>query len=678
MLLRVIIPNGQTKIVISESVPKNFIGRRVIIRSFGKGNFLTGIVAGKTEGKPEGEVLCFPDSLPLILPHAFEIAKELERKSKDFYTKILWDFLPSHFDWYEEEFVYLRRSEIKFADKKTLELLEFLKKKGKVSYEILRQKYTWNLIHLLSEKKIIEKKSEWRIPDIEEEVFTLSVPIDGILKEVKSEEKRKLIEFIEKNPLSSREDIKNAGFKTQHLRELVKKGIVKKLKLPIQRLLRVDIKTEEEVLKKEGNRILITGSYEFVFKKIKDVLDKNLKNKKNSLIISTDDEELKETLRRLKEIYGEKVVEITSRVSPKRLFKNWFKAYEEGYVFVGKYKAVFLPFVKLDSVILLNELRNTRYPVNNIDIRGALYYLSKLKGAELIFCSPNYSIESYYLLKKGFFKEFISEDFKPEVKIFKVKEEVISERTYKEIEKNKEKRVLFVIPREGYGYLYCPRCESLAECPVCETFLIYSKEKDSVFCRFDKRHYKNKERVCPVCSGNTEVVSVGIEKVKEVVYKTFGKKGNFFFSTYPKWTETYDVVVLIDGERFLNYPSFRARERLLYFFSTLYRIAKEKLIIQARNLTDEEIKKLESGDIKELYEKELKRRKEEHLPPYGHVVIIESEKDISEVVREKLSEKFETVYDPRTGIWSYLVKVKEIKLVRNKLRELKKFNVIIY
>ncbi|GAB6064985.1 primosomal protein N' [Aquifex pyrophilus] len=650
----------------------------MIIRNYENGKFITGIVIGKATGEAEGEVLCFPDPLPFVLPHAFEVARELEKKSTDFYTKILWDFLPSQFDWYEEEFVYLKRQNLKSVDPETLKLVEFLRNKERVPYEILKKSFSWKLIHFLSEKKIIEKKKEWIIPDITEEAFLLAVPVEKAIKGLRSEEKKRLIEFIEKNPLSSREDIRNAGFETAYLGELVKKGILRKVRLPVQRLLKIKAKSDDEVIKREKERILITGTYEFVFKKIREITDKNLKNKKNTLIISTDDGELRETVRRLKKLYGEKVIEISSRVTLKRLFKNWFKAYEDGYVFVGKYKAIFLPFIRLESIMLLNELRNTRYPINNLDIRGALYHLSKLKGAHLIFCSPNYSLESFYLLKRGFFKEFISEEYKPEVKVFKVKEEIISEETYKEIEKNKEKNILFIIPREGYGYLYCPRCESLAECPKCGTFLVYSKERGLVFCRLNASHYKSEKKSCPVCFGKTEVVSVGIEKVKEVIYKNFGKRKNFFFSTSPEWTKAYDVVVLIDGERFLNYPSFRARERLLYFFSTLYRIAKEKLIIQTRNLTDEEIKNLESKKLEKLYEEELKRRKEENLPPYGHVVIIESERDASELIREKVAEKFEAIYDPRTGIWSYLVKVKELKLVREKLRKVKGFNVIMY
>ena len=98
MLLKVVIPNGQIRLLEWDGIPENPLGFRVLFRA--KGSGLTGIVVGYGEGKPEGKVYSFPDKLPIVLSHHIEIAKELSFHYLELYGKILWDFIPSVFDWF--------------------------------------------------------------------------------------------------------------------------------------------------------------------------------------------------------------------------------------------------------------------------------------------------------------------------------------------------------------------------------------------------------------------------------------------------------------------------------------------------------------------------------------------------------------------------------------------------
>jgi len=670
VFIKAVLANGQYRLLKWEENVQNPVGYRVLFRTKdGKG--LTGIVVGSGEGKPQGEVISFPDKLPLVLPRSIELVKDLAYHYLEPLGKILWDFIPSIFDWYEEEVVFLAPRSFKGLDRKSLEIVEYLKKKKKVRYELLKKRFSSSHLRLLLEHKILIKKKEWIIPKIEEEIFKLNLPLEKALNKVRSEEKKELILYLYENPFATKEEMIKRGFKISHINDLVRRGILKKEKEYNIYTKNFSISHKRKILvRKKGNEI-ISGSFEFVLERVLKIAEKNAATGKNTLILVPNRDELFSLISHLSGELGDRIIEISSRISSKKLYKNWFKAYEKGYVFLGSFKAVLLPVMDLESIIFFNELSNTRFPVNNIDLRRVAYILSKKTGAELIFATPYYTLESFYLLGKKLFRKE-EEKFKPNVHIVERKNEIITEDTFNFLKSIKEDKVLFVVLKQGYSYLYCPRCESVAECPECGTFLTYSKEKELIFCSNKKSHYRTQEKLCPSCGNKLEEMGFGIERAKETIERLFGKRDNLSFTTFPSWKESWEHVIILNADSVLSVPSYKSKEKFISLIALALRVAKKTLLIQTGLLSKDEKEILRRKNLEALYEKELKDRERNNLPPFSRLVVIESKHDISKILKEKVSENFGMIYDDKRNLWIYMLSAKSSNGILNKLRELKR------
>lgn len=670
MLIKVALANGQYRLLKCEENVQSPIGYRVLFRTKdGKG--LTGIVVGSGEGKPQGKVISFPDKLPLVLPHSIELVKDLAHHYLEPLGRILWDFIPSIFDWYEEEVIYLAPRSFKGLDRESLEIVEYLKKKKKVKYELLKKRFSPNHLRLLLEHKILIRKKEWIIPKIEEEVFKLNLSLEEALNKVRSEEKKELILYLYENPFATKGELIRKGFKISHINDLVKRGILKKDKEYGIHTKNFSISPERKILvRKKGNEI-ISGSFEFVVERILKIVERNVAIGKNTLILVPNRDELIDLISRLSSKLGYRVIEISSRISPKKLYENWFKAYEKGYVFLGSFKAILLPVTALESIIFFNELSNTRFPINNIDLRRVAYILSKKTGAELIFATPYYTLESFYLVGKKLFKKE-EEKFRANVHVVERKNEIITEETFNFLKSIEGDDVLFVVLKQGYSYLYCPRCESIVECPECGTFLTYSKEKELIFCSNKKSHYKTQEKLCPSCGNRLEEMGFGIERAKETIERLFGKRDNFSFTTFPSWKDSWEHVIILNADSVLSVPSYKSKEKFISLIALALRVAKKTLLIQTGLLSEEEKEILRRKNLETLYEKELKDRERNNLPPFSKLIFIESKYDISKILKEKVNENFGMIYDDKRNLWIYMLSTKDSNGILKKLRELKR------
>ena len=668
MLLKVVLPNGQTKLLEWDGLPANPLGFRVIFKLRGIGK--TGIVVGFGEGEPDGRVLFFPDKLPLVHSVHIEVAKELSEHYLELYGKLLWDFIPALFYWYEDVMVSVAINKPLGLDRKSRKVWEYVHQRKEVSYDLLKERFGTELVRALIKLKILKKYKKWIYKDVSEEIYSLAFPYEEALRRAKTKRQKELVEFLEEKRFATREEIKEAGFSLRSLQSLLSAGIVK-LYRDYPRVLRSIPLSQKVVFKPQKGRFIFSFPYTAALRRSLDIIHKNLSEGKSTLLLFTERHELFEVSEELYSHFGDRVVEISSRVPPKRLYENWFRARERGVVVVGSFKAAFTPVKNLESIVLFNELGNTRLITNGVDLRRVAYLLSKNTGASLEFHTPFYTLESYYGVKKGVFvlKE---EDFEAEVQIFKRKEEILSEELYKVIKERENESFLFLVNKTGYSYLYCPRCDGLVECPECGTFLTYSKEKEKVFCTRKPSHYRSANKVCPRCEGEAQELGFGIEKARKVIETLFGKKDNWEFATSPDWKKSFENVVILNADNILSVPSYKSYERFLEFVAHALRCAKKRLLLQTTGtLGDKELKLIERKKFRKLYETELLRRKKEELPPFVRLALIESSEEIDELLRSKVSEDFAKVYDPKGKVWQYLLKIRN-KAVLNRLREIKK------
>jgi len=142
----------------------------------------------------------------------------------------------------------------------------------------------------------------------------------------------------------------------------------------------------------------------------------------------------------------------------------------------------------------------------------------------------------------------------------------------------KGKKILLLVPKQGYSYVFCPRCEDLVQCATCGTFMTYSRRRDEVYCT--ACGYRQGDINCAGCGGDLEELGFGIEKVVAAVEESVGLAEDFSFSTYPDWGEEFDVTVVVSADSLLSLPTYRAREELFLYLCRAILCAKEETLVQ--------------------------------------------------------------------------------------------------
>ena len=236
--------------------------------------------------------------------------------------------------------------------------------------------------------------------------------------------------------------------------------------------------------------------------------------------------------------------------------------------------------------------------------------------------------------------------------------EVLTEEVYRLVDKNKDKSVLFLVPKQGYSYLYCPRCEALAECPGCGTFLTYSNKRDLMYCT--NCSFKQEEILCPECEGDLDEAGFGLEKAVEVVQENFGLRNNFHFSTHPSWESEHDLVVVLSADSLLSFPSYRAREDLTIYLLRAQSVAKETLAIQTILPEEKVFSAIKEGKLQELYDEELRKREEDLLPPFWRLLLIKTTNpELERYVFKVVSPNVKSTYKVREDHYELLIRFKD-------------------
>ena len=659
MILKVLLPNGKTRNYLAEWEREEApLGYRVLVPT--KKGGTTGIVVGVGKEEAKEEVLEFPDPAPLISSSGLSLIEDL---STDYMTPkgvLLFKLLPSAFLWREEELLVVSDTKPVGLDRKSLEVLEYLKKRKGVKPENLKKRYDPSLVRLLLEKGFISLRREWRSPEVEEKLYTLNIPLKEALSRVRSKDKRRLLVFISGKGSVSERELLEWEFKRRDINDLVRKGIIalEKEKPSISRPM--DQEAFKPIRRSLSDRTLLWSPFREALEEVISTSLHNLEKGRSTLVVFPDYGELKLALDLFEKQIGKDLVEIHSRMSPKRIYEGWFRAQERPSVVVGTYLSLLCPARELGSIVLFDEssvgvkLRHLK----NIDLRRAAFILSRKTSSEILFTTPAPSLSSYYLVREKKM-ELIDRRRKPKTLLFKREPtEVLTEEVYKLIEKNEDKSILFLVPKQGYSYLYCPRCEALTECPKCGTFLTYSNKREIMYCT--NCSYKEEEIICPECEGEMEEAGFGLEKAMEVVEENFGLEDNFRFSTHPSWESEHDLAVVLSADSLLSFPSYRAREDLLLYLLRAQSVAKETLAVQSVLPEEKVFTALKEGNLQELYEEELKEREEELLPPFWRLILIKTTNpELERYVFKVVSPNVKSTYKVREDHYELLIRFKD-------------------
>jgi len=236
--------------------------------------------------------------------------------------------------------------------------------------------------------------------------------------------------------------------------------------------------------------------------------------------------------------FGDKVAVMHSKLTDGEKYEQ-FRRVREGEVsiMIGPRSALFAPFPNL-GMIIIDEEHESSYKSETMPkyhARELSLKLGEIAGASVVMGSATPSVDSFYRIQKGEFKEFrlterLTGGTLPKVDIVDMKEELkdgnrtmfskklaglISDR----LEKG-EQTMLF-INRRGYaGSILCRECGEVIKCPHCDISLSEHRGGTLVchYCGYSTAMIKN----CPKC-GSEKIAGfrAGTEQIEEAIHKKF-------------------------------------------------------------------------------------------------------------------------------------------------------------
>ncbi len=655
MLLKVALPNGRVGLYRAE-LERNPVGFRALVPL--KEGATTGVVVGVAyEGDSEKRVIEFPDKAPIVKEHHLDILKELAPYHLTQPYRLLFKLLPSNFVWRKKGFVYPRRKDTLGLDSFTKGVIEYLLKRRRVGLGTFVRKFSKEVLEALRKKGILEVRQEWDIPKVSTRVFSLRLPLQEALRRVRSEEKKKLILLAYSSLGVSEEELREKGFRVSQATELVRRGILTE-ELTYPATLRFPLRLKQEVA--EGRSFyryqLAEGELDFLIKKIIERAERSLSEGRSVLVLVPRLRDLLQLKDILSESLGDRVLEVSSRLSPKAMYDTWFTAAGSACVVVGSFLASLIPFDSLGEVVLFDEAtKGVRLEhAFGLDMRNVAYLLARKADAGLMLASAVASVHSRRLVVAGELKE--ERSFRERgIRVFRRSpSEIISEGLAEYIAENSDREILFLARKRGYSYMFCPRCGFIAECPACSTLMTYSMFMERFYC--SKCGYRREELSCPECEGSLKPVGFGIERVIKVLEQSFGRRKNFHFSNTPDATDSKDIVVVVSADNILSVPSYSSDEEFFQYLWRAFLNSRKELVVQSVFPHHEAIRSLESLRPELFTDEELRRREREHLPPFWRLYLIEASRSLEEEIRDRVSEEVLSVF--KEGRWHHLVKIR--------------------
>jgi primosomal protein N' (replication factor Y) len=626
MNLKVALSNGRIlRLSLSFPYEGDPVGYRLQIPSLGR----TGIVVGLSTSAQQSAACTFPDKRPLVFYDVIETVKEISSIYGVNPWSFLFNLLPKQFIWKQENYaVHTGRSTVGL-DKVSMQVIRYVIAKGGVREDLLKDRFGWRLVELLIKKGFLKIEKRW---NAEEESFltlSLNVPFEQAYQRIKSlktkEEKLAIISLVKERGFVSVQELDDMGFSLRDIKYLLRKGILTQ----VQSTDSISIQHKTQALgppvrELQKNAVVCAG-YNFAIESLKNTLAHTLQEGFSAFVVCTNLSTLSHLEKELKGVLGEKLLVLSSKERSDRIIKNWFRVQEENsVVLLGSPLSLLVPVRNVKLIALFDDV-NTKLPKGGVDVRNLLYIRSKYLGAKFLIWTPIVDLQTYYLVKSG--KAHMECSLSNvEVNVFRRGgKEVFSTDALKTVEAFIDKKVLFLVNKKGYSYTYCPRCQSLCMCPSCETFLTLYKDEERLVCTYCG--FKSGV-VCPECGGSVESSSFGIDRAVEEVEKLFGLRENFTFSTYPIFSGFYHLVVVLNADNLLSVPFFNAEENFYRYMWRARALAKEKLLIQTMFAEHSIIRDIKKGDWKNYCEEELKRRKEENLPPFSKIILASFSKDI--------------------------------------------------
>lgn len=549
-----------------------------------------------------------------------------------------------------------------------------------------------NEINKLKEENIIFEKYniKQKVKEHYEKYITL-INYDEKL----SKKQKAVLDYLKENDGRALEKniIINLKISSSPIKTLLKNGYLKEEYIQESRKKDYDVKPydkiklnkdQEKVFKRMEHSLLNNLGEKFLLRGVTGsgkteiylhLVEKCIQMGKDAIVLVPEISLTPQTIRRFIGRFQRKVHVLHSKLSLSERFDEYndIKSASPSIV-IGARSAIFAPCKNLGLIIIDEEHdqsyvsdMNPKYQTDEV-----AYFRSMEEGATLLLASATPSISSYYNAKHGIY-ELLELDKKAkgqkeaEIELVNMLEEVqrgnisqISARFFEVIDENlkAKKQSIVFLNRRGYNKeIFCKNCGYTFHCDNCDVSMTYHKGINKLKCHYCGE-VKNIPNKCPRCgSDKLSFAGYGIEKIEELLQKTFPeakilradsdtiKTEEDYINLYKKMNsgavdiligtqmiskgldfKNVDAAIIVSIDANLNFPSYSASEDTYNLITQVAgragRDEKGRVLLQSYSLDNETINYAINKNYDDFYRNEIALRKEFLYPPFVNMIYI--------------------------------------------------------
>ncbi len=497
---------------------------------------------------------------------------------------------------------------------------------------------------------------------------TLGVVFDLKNESEYSEEKLKnIIKIVDENVIISKKQISffkffvDYNFSSLNFLNTIIPTPLKKIsgKLNIEKII-----VKQENINIKNLNLNISPSDKFIYEHnyfeeklslIKNIIDQNIKNNKQTLIISPTKNHQEKIFLNLLNLYKKNDISQIdgathlNKTNHNQIWNN-IKS-NKSKIILGSKISIFYP---LDNVatIIVDESEDENHNQTEINPRFEfipnVYELSKIYNIGLImtcYCTP---LSLYKIAKDNNLKlKKVSSKINTQINLLqndtKYFESGLDFNTENEVKNyiNNNKKVLFLLNKKGYSRnIYCSDCGFVLNCNSCGSVLTYREFNSDMYCYACEKSFESIIK-CPKCeSTKLKTRGIGITQFKKSLEKLLEDKKSLIIDKDHldnfKYLNTNQIIistkVLINHIKELEFPlivipfsyqflnnHFDSNEDFFIFIKKLISLKPEKIIIQAINEQDI-YKYIQIQDYTNFVKKELEFRQLLKYPPFYNII----------------------------------------------------------
>ena len=392
---------------------------------------------------------------------------------------------------------------------------------------------------------------------------------------------------------------------------------------------------------------------------------------------------------RIEDVFGSKMQVYHSRINNNDRVEIWKKTKEGLPIVLGARSSLFLPFQNL-QLIIVDEEHDPSFkqsdPAPRYHARDTAIFLAHKCGANIILGSATPALESVQNAIEGKYNKVeLSNRYGglelPEVQLVNLSKAYAQNRMQGMFSKDllvemqqvldRKEQILIFQNRRGYSPVFkCDLCDWYSECTNCDVKLTVHNRFNELRC-----HYCGKRETlpaaCPRC-GSTKLSKLGFgtekiedeimrlipdAKVKRLDYDTAKTKAAFQRILHDFDSGKVQILVgtqmitkgldfdnialvgILNADKTINFPDFRANERAFQLFTQVSGRAgrkkkKAKVIIQTFSPTHPVILETIDNNFERFFARESIERKKFLYPPFFKIIYIHLKHKKAEIVRD--------------------------------------------